>query len=263
MKFRSLILLSIIVLPTVYATQAQDLCIQFIQPAVSPNGVCQEFANPCIVPADWKSIPSCNLVNQSVPQKTSLESRMDNRITLMNAYWNQKKAEQKESETNTRNKNYNRIGSGSITRSARNKRLPTSSPTSRIGVRTVTEKDYGSDIAKRYSLRGGYQRAGDATAEERQTRRAYRPAMMSATDAVRSGDLKTTINWNILSRQFTNSKNYNPNPYTVRSKYLEEQKANRKTKNQEIDVYERMMSRSRVYRGKRMDGNLDESSLLK
>jgi hypothetical protein len=85
---------------------------------------------------------------------------------------------------------------------------------------------------------------------------------MSSTEATRSGDLKTTVKWDVLSRQHTTKKSYGPNPYTVRSQYLADQKAKRDATNREVDVYERMMSGSRIYRGERMDGNLDGSSLL-
>ncbi len=37
-------------------------CVQVIQHAVSPKGVCEIFATPCDVPADWKVISSCDLV---------------------------------------------------------------------------------------------------------------------------------------------------------------------------------------------------------
>lgn len=262
MNLRPLLWLSIIALPSLSFVSAQEACIQVVQPAVSPHGVCQEFANPCVVPADWKSVPSCDIVNQRTREKKTLENRMDNRIVLMRAVWDKKKEEQKQIENNAPNQNFNRIGSGALTRSARNKRLPTGSPASTDGVRTFTNKDYGSDVAKRYSLRGGYQRAGDTTTEERKARRANRPAMMSGTEVKRSGNLKTTIKWDVLSRQFTTPKGYGPNPYHLRADHSASQKAHRAARNQEIEVSERMLSRSRVYRGDRMDGNLDSSSLL-
>jgi len=229
---------------------------------VSPNGVCQEFANPCIVPNDWKSVPSCDLIGTSESQKTTLENRMDDRIAKMRAYWDKKKAAQEAEEKKVTSTNFNRIGSGSFTRQASAPRQATSTAPSTVGIRAFTEKDYSSDIAERYSQRGGYEREGDTTSEERQARRAYTPPRISSSDAVREGNLNTTVNWNVMSRQFTTKKSYGPNPYTVRSQYLADQKAKRDASNQEIDVYERMMSRSRVYRGERMDGNLDGSSLL-
>ena len=265
MKFRPLLLLSILSLPSLATLNAQDqeACVQVAQTAVSPSGICQEFANPCIVPSDWKAVPSCDLVSSTdSSSKTTLESKMNNRISLMRAYWDKKKAEKETDETSITNKNFNRIGSGSFTKTTATARQATSTAPSTAGIRAFTEKDYSSDVAKRYSLRGGYQREDDTTSEERQARRAYTPPRISSSEGVRTGDLNTTVKWDVLSRQFTTNKSYGPNPYTVRSQYIADQKEARDATNQEVDVYERLMSRQRVYRGERMEGNLDGSSLL-
>lgn len=263
MKMRSLSISALAIMAFMGSANAQEACIQVIQPAVSPNGVCQEFANPCIVPSDWKSVPSCDLVSpEEARSTTSLESKMNGRIAKMRAYWEMKKAQKAEEDNESTNKNFNRIGSGSMTRYNRSNRLATSNTARTQDLRTFTEKNYNSDVAKRYSRRGGYERAGDTTSEERAERRAYRAPIMSRSDANRSGRLKSTVNWDVLSRQFTTPKNYGPNPYTLRSKYLADQKAERDASNQAIDVQERLQSRQRVYRGERMEGNLDGSAML-
>jgi len=41
---------------------AANVCIQKVQFAVSPQGVCEAFSSPCVVPAGWKEIDSCELV---------------------------------------------------------------------------------------------------------------------------------------------------------------------------------------------------------
>ncbi len=250
--------------PALSSTQAQDVCSQVIQPAVSPAGVCQEFANPCIVPEDWKSVPSCDIINSDTDAGTSLERKMNSRIAKMRAYWDKKKAEQDENAEPITNKNFNKIGSGAFTRSDRTRRLPTSDSTGAdsTGLRTFTEKYYGSDIAERYSQRGGYERDGETTSAERKERRAYRAPIRSRSDVKRTGDLQSTVKWDVMSRQFTTKKSYGPNPYRIRSQYLADQKAERDASNKEVDVYERMMSRQRVYRGERKTGNLTEQDLI-
>lgn len=264
MKNRFFLILALLVTPTLSATKAQDICTQVIQAAVSPSGTCQEFANPCIVPEDWKSVPSCDIINSEAESGTSLERKMNSRIAKMRAYWDMKKAEQDENAEPITNKNFNRIGSGAFTRSDRSRRLPTSDSTGSdsTGLRTFTEKDYSSDVAERYSQRGGYERDGETTSAERKERRAYRAPIRSSSEVKRTGDLQSTVKWDVMSRQFTTEKSYGPNPYRVRSQYLADQKAKRDASNQEVDVYERMMSRQRVYRGERKTGNLTEQDLL-
>jgi hypothetical protein len=265
MKNRLILGLALALLPTLSLTQAQDVCVQVIQPAVSPNGVCQEFANPCIVPNDWKSVPSCDVIYTEERTSTSLERKMDDRILKMRAFWDMKKAEQEEkAEENTAtNRNFSRFGSGSLTRSRQTtQRLPTSNGESTQGVRAFTEKDFSSDVAKRYSRRGGYEREGETTSAERKERRAATAPKFSRSDANRTGDLKSTVRWDVLSRQFTTERNYGANPFTIRSKYIAEQKAKRDASNQAIDVQERMQSRQRVYRGERKDGVLSNQDLL-
>lgn len=250
------------VLPFMANTNAQEACIQVIQPAISPNGVCQEFANPCIVPQDWKSVPSCDLVDKTEQNTTTLENRMNGRIAKMRAYWALKKAEKAEEDPIVTNKNFNRYGSGSLTRSNRSHRLPTSKTARSEDLRTFTEKDYSSNVAERYSRRGGYERPDDTTAEERAERRASRAPFMSRSDAKRTGRFNSTVKWNVLSRQFTTPKNYGANPYRLRAKYIADQKAARAEENKEIDVKARLQSRNRVFRGERKTGNLDGSSVL-
>lgn len=264
MQRLTLSLLALGIVPAFASTQAQDACIQVIQPAVSPSGICQEFANPCIVPEDWKSVPSCDVIYTETQATKSIEQKMNSRIMKMRAYWDAKRAEQSANQSATTNRTFNRLGPGSLTRSNRGDRLPTSDPTGfdSSGLRTFTEKNFESDVAERYSRKGGYERPGDTTSEERKERRASRAAFRSSTDARRTGDLKSTVKWDVLSRQFTTSKSYGANPYRIRSKYLAKQKAARDASNQEVDVQERRQSRQRVYRGERKGGQLSNQDLL-
>lgn len=266
MKLHLFPVLAALALPSLSLIQAQDMCAQVIQPAVSPGGICQEYSTPCDVPEDYKAVPSCDLIDQSdQTDKPSLEQKMQSRRAQMRAYWAKKKAAQDDSTSKTDDNNsFNRFGSGSLTRSNRARRLPTSdaSGSNSAGVRAFTEKDYSSDISKRYSLRGGYQREGDTTSAERKERRAYRAPTQSRSDAKRTGKFNTTVKWNVMSRQFTSKKNYGINPYRLSSKYKEQQKAKRAESNQEIDVHARMMSRSRKYRGARLEGNMSGDDLF-
>ncbi len=263
MNLRPLFLFTLIAFAFSGVASAQTMCAQMIQAAVSPNGSCQEFATPCDVPADWKSVPSCDLINQEASTKTSLEARMNGRISKMRAYWDIKKAAKAAAAKKVSNKNFNRIGSGTMTRSnLTTKRLPTSNGSSTKGIRAFTDKDYTSDVAERYSRRGGYEREGDTTSAERIKRRMARPSFRSRTDARRTGKLNTTVKWNVLGRQFTTRKNYRRNPFTSRAPYLATQKAKRDARNKKVDVQARLQSRQRTYRGDRLDGNLDGSSLL-
>lgn len=263
MNLRPLFLFTLSAFALSGVASAQTMCAQMIQAAVDPNGMCQEFATPCDVPEDWKSVPSCDLINQEVSTSTSLEAKMNGRIAKMRAYWDMKKAAKAEAGEQVTNKNFNRIGSGTFTRSnLTTERLPTSNGASTDGIRAFTKKDYTSDVAERYSRRGGYEREGETTSAERKERRSVRPSYRSSTDADRTGDLNTTVKWNVLGRQFTTKKNYGANPYTSRSPYLAAQKAKRDASNKEVDVQARLQSRQRTYRGARLDGNLDGSSLL-
>ncbi len=40
-------------------SKKQQVCIQVITPAISPENVCKEFPTPCDVPADWKKVDKC------------------------------------------------------------------------------------------------------------------------------------------------------------------------------------------------------------
>jgi|GEM_PF-5783802 len=240
----ALLSLALLSAPSLYTVQAQDICIQVIQPAVSPDGVCQEYATPCDVPEDWKSVPSCDLIDTEEVKKPSLEQKQNARLAKMRAYWQAKKAAQsgQTSKANS-NSSFNKIGSGRYTRTDRARRLPTSDASSNTstGVRASTQKDYSSDIAKRYSLRGGYQREGDTTSAERKERRASRAGIRSRTDAKRTGNLNTTVRWNVLSDQFTTKKSYGVNPYRLKSQYQKRQAKKRAEANREVDTHERMI----------------------
>ena len=52
------------------------------------------------------------------------------------------------------------------------------------------------------------------------------------------------------------------NPYSLRSKYAAKQKARRDKIRASVDVWGRKISRSRKYRGARMEGNFDGTTLL-
>ena len=43
-------------------TPDSSMCIQVMQSAVSPQGVCKTFSTPCDVPETWKVLSSCDLV---------------------------------------------------------------------------------------------------------------------------------------------------------------------------------------------------------
>lgn len=247
-----------------FVAQAQNACVQVIQPAVSPDGICQEYSTPCDVPEDWKSVPSCDLIDVNEDaNKPSLEQKMHTRLAQMRAYWKMKKAEENSMPETSNNETFNRIGSGNLTRNDRNRRLPTSEDSKTKGVkRTFTDKNYDSVTAERYNVRGGYQRPGDTTSAERKERRQSRAAFQSRSDANRSGNLNTTIKWSVLSDQFTTRKNYGVNPYQLKSQYQKQQAAKRAATNREVDVHQRMMSRSRKYRGERLEGNLSGDALL-
>lgn len=264
MKKLTFLFILTLVLPSLSSAQDSDICAQVMTTAVSPGGQCQTFSTPCEVPADWKSVPSCDIVGDDSADQPSLEQKQHDRLAKMREYWQAKKQARDNKSTGERdNQTFNRLGSGSLTRSDRLRRLPTSQESNTTGVRrTFTDKNYHSDVAERYSLRGGYQRAGDTTSAERQERRQSRPSYMSRSDADRSGNLKNTVRWNVLSDQFTTKKSYGANPYRIRSQYIAEQKAKRDASNQEVDVQERKMSRSRVYRGERLDGDLSGDALL-
>jgi len=241
------------------SAQAQAVCAQVIQPAVSPGGVCVEYATPCDVPTDWKAVPSCDLIEEG--SSVSLEEKQNTRRNRMQEYWRLKSL-QGHNNTRRTNQSFARIGSGAFTRSNRANKLPTSTDSTTAGIRATTQRDYSSDVAKRYSLKGGYERAGDTTSAERKERRAYRAPIYSRSDANREGNLNTTVKWNVLSRQHTTQKQYGPNPYRLRANYLAEQKAKRDATNREVDVQQRKLSRSRVYRGERLEGNLRGDDLL-
>lgn len=260
MKLRYLLITTLLALPAFHLAQAQDACIQVTQTAVSPDGVCQTFPTPCDVPSDWKAVPSCDLVD--TVDNPSLESKMNSRVARMQQYWRLKK-QQSQSKDLRKNAKSGKLGSGSYTRSDRSRRLPTSTNSTLSNIRAHTQKDYSSDVAERYSQRGGYQRPGDTTKAERQARRGVRAPIYSRTDADRTGNLNTTTKWSVLSKQFTTQKQYGVNPYRLKSKYQQQQKAKRDAKNKEVDVAERLRSRSRIWRGERLEGNLSGDDLLK
>ncbi len=258
----------ILVLPAISFAETDivegDACIQVIQPAVSPEGVCQEFTTPCDVPDDWKSIPSCEIIERQT-ERTSLEQKMQSRSERMRRYW-QLKAQTASTPSDRRmNSKSFRVGRGSLTRgNARYRRLPTQTTTDTDEITATTDKNYHKlDQYKRYLRKGGYVQEGDTTKQERTERRQSRaPVYSRANRTNRSGNLKNTIQWSVLSRQHTTQKNYGRNPYNLQSKYNQSQREKRAENRQTIDIRERLRSRARIYRGKRMEGNLSGDDLL-
>lgn len=45
--------------PATGITPKPGVCIQVITPAISPDGICKEFPNPCVVPEGWKKVDKC------------------------------------------------------------------------------------------------------------------------------------------------------------------------------------------------------------
>jgi hypothetical protein len=78
---KKLFLLTVLAFPLL-ALAADDTplsqnCIQVIQSAVSPDGVCEIFPTPCSVPTDWRKISSCDLIapKDSGASLTELDQR--------------------------------------------------------------------------------------------------------------------------------------------------------------------------------------------
>ena len=186
---------------------------------------------------------------------------MSERVIRMRNYWQFKRQQQSKKDLRENDKS-GKLGSGSYTRSDRSRRLPTSTNSTLSNIRGFTEKNFDSDIRKRYSRKGGFQRANDTTKEERQARRGYRAPIYSRSEANREGALKTTVKWSVQSKRHTTNRQFGPNPYRLKHKYQEAQKAKRDATDREVDVYQRRLSRSRVWRGERLEGNLSGDALL-
>ncbi len=262
--------LSLSVLFLASTAHAEEACIQTTQPAVSPDGVCEIFSTPCDVPDDWKSIPSCDLVSgEGREARLSLEAKMKKRLETLRKRLAERKANQENGTDGEKAQNRpKRLGSGSFTRqNARYNGLETQAGSgSDRSLRTSTQKNYKNiGLRKYFSQRGGY---GDDTeiedssettnlGNERDEPSKNRPAQISATKAKRSGNLKSTVHWNTLSKQHMRPKSYGKNPYSLKSRYAASQKEARDKSNESVDVEKRKMNGYRIWRGEKEDASLE------
>ncbi|GEM_PF-2228029 len=124
-------------------------CVQVIQHAVSPKGICETFATPCEVPAGWKTISSCALVKPK--ERNSSFSDVDNRRRLLRTSRIRDIAIQQRNAKPLlrRTSGQPRIGRASYTkrRGSDNLRLNTSGATSFLNNRRSTVTQFNNEEA--------------------------------------------------------------------------------------------------------------------
>ena len=85
--FKILLFFTLLIIPLfIIATQEikvdprsiERVCAQVITPAISPEGICKEFSNPCQVPENWKIVEKCPPVE--TPPPSSIACPLDVKI---------------------------------------------------------------------------------------------------------------------------------------------------------------------------------------
>lgn len=206
----------LIALPVLAASSvasAQEMCIQVIQPAVNMHGVCREFSTPCAVPANWKKVPSCDLIEEEGNDESNMDDVQARREAqrwqaLRERIAAQKNQDDDDTPRYLMGRAAHTKNSTEYQRRLRTQQLQNRNTRSRQ--RTFTMPNYSNrnayTIARDRSQKAGY---GDeeTTQETTSTVPRYmingrlRPAIQSGTEMNRSGYLRTVTN-NMGVRRF-------------------------------------------------------------
>ncbi len=232
MKKFLLLGLAFIITPVFAADFQPDssMCIQMIQDAVSPQGVCETFATPCDVPESWKVISSCDLVK---PKESStrfedvVNRRKMARIKRMGKMARQQAADREAASTLKKSVTQSRIGRALYTkrRGSENLRLGNTKTTSHFNNRKSTrlpqfdnKESYNRFRELNKNIRPGLKEEGKLTEVQKfrqklTTTGSRRPGWITSTRMKRTGylnmqsyfsqramkrDLGTSRNWRVL-----------------------------------------------------------------
>ncbi len=185
----------------VFPVAAQEVCTESIVYAVGSDGQCETFKNSCVVPDDWKTVPSCESVRpkrfgRSPDELAKLRAQGRARSMRSKRRMQDKKPERRSNNT------YSRAGRGKfMSRTGAERRVRSkkdeSAPKGKVRGRSMPK--FGN--AKAYSRykktlnRGGFKVEGDQTAreifkEKKAKWGSNRPNLRARTDVIREGYLK-------------------------------------------------------------------------
>lgn len=246
---RKLLLLTPFLLLNIgYAKSETSACTQVTQSAVSPAGECQVFPTPCDVPADYKTVPSCDIVKDR-DFGSSLEDRMKKRFSRIQ----KNKAKNSSIKRNTRRGFGQSAGVGY----KRDRVTRKHSDREKTGTRkTSTRKNYSAvarNRAKRLNRnqRGGYQHVGDTTSAERKDRRQGKHRIRSSVTKNLSKKLSNKPSWsaekNRRSRTIQARKSWNNSH--MAEKRRDARSARKKRIHQGIKL-------QKTWKGERIEGSL-------
>lgn len=243
--------MSLLLVPSVFAEDEGMSCIQVLQSAVGPDGSCEYFPTPCDVPDDWKLVPSCEEV-RDVSFGLTPDEVANRRKELRRKKYEEMQQEPDDKETllERSQARYRKFGSGSYTRSTKNDSLKTDKGT-KISDRKFVTPQFGNswsyDRYRRLNIKMKYnQKREDASGEENAA--LERPGIISTiSDVFREGKLSNTPKWSVQQQGRIRNIPTGKNPYRLKTKIQ------RKPKNR---VYEGP-SLQKVYKGDRMEGDLD------
>lgn len=235
-------------LPTAQAA----VCTQAIQPAVSPDGVCQTFRNSCAVPEDWRAVASCSMNAQSQETNT-LQARLLMRLNQRDATLIKKAAKNEQEEGDTNSPDSMRIGSGNLTRTyERKRRLPTAESA------TTRNRHFASRGVNAAQINSQYEDDKNTSPKSYFTARSQ--SFRQRNDIQRSGALTENQTWQSKTKQHMTHRKYGRNPYRLGARYQDEQKINRAAMKSVQSAEERRFTQSRRYRGARKVGNLHQDT---
>jgi hypothetical protein len=204
-----------------------SMCVQMIQHAVSPQGVCETFATPCDVPESWRVISSCDLVK---PKESSTRfedvsnRRKMARIKRMQELARQQAADRAEAATLKKSATQSRVGRAFYTkrRGSDNLRLGNTKTTSHFYNRkTTTLPDLNNTDAQERvreinkGVRPGLKTEGEMTEvqkfrEKLTTTGSRRPGWITSTQMKRTGylSMKSYYSQRSMKREMGPSRNW-------------------------------------------------------
>lgn len=244
MKKLFLITATAITFGLVSGTSAQTACIQSIQAAVSPQGKCQQFSNPCQVPNDWKKVSSCDLIEEKPVGK-----RIDEVLERRYAGFSKRKTAEKKPRTTSRS--VRKITGGSWLRSERNKQQTQSTEKTDYSKRRVSSgrRSYARNYTKNYAGRNEKTSAKNNNSNRRR--------LAIASGATRTGALSNKAKWNVEAKQRFTKKDYSKkNKYWKSRATLRNEALQKKRELNKQATSERKAQLRKVWVGESRQGSL-------
>jgi len=218
---------------------AEEMCVDSQQSAISPRGSCQIFPTSCDVPDDWKKVDSCEKIKNP---KFGLrpDRKFKSRISARVKKWREQKKNKIREKYRRHRKSavdVGAIGSGSLTRDfrSRTRRLPTKFRNPKFKTREFVSKK----IHRKKKIK------------KSDKRRVGRPPLASrATGARRTGKFSAQPRWSV--EQKTHAKRV-PGKRFWKGYHAQSRKSRRR-RNQKLQE----VKLKKFWRGSPLEGSLEQ-----